>query len=79
MLQAEYGYIGYPLYLLLFGGAITGIGVGVLIPFKNMPSLSEALSSIQRKLALISSVCFLLFASIVTVQILISNLMLTGY
>ena len=79
MLQAEYGYIGYPLYLLLFGGTITGIGVGVLMPFKNIPSLSESLFSIQRKLALISSICFLLFASIVTVQIRISNLILTGY
>lgn len=79
MLQGEYGYIGYPLYLLLLGGTITGIGTGVLRPFKGIASLSGVLPSIQRRLAVISSVCFLIFAGIVTVRILLSNLILSGY
>ncbi len=78
MLQGEYGFIGYPLYLLLLGGVITGIGVGVLMPFKGIHSLSGALPSIQRRLAMTSSVCFLIFAGIVTVRILLSNLILSG-
>jgi len=35
ILQREYGYIGYPLYGALFGGAISGMGVGILMPFKD--------------------------------------------
>lgn len=78
MLQREYGHIGYPLYLTLLGGAITGLGVGVLTPFKNVKSLSRSLPSFQRKLALISSLLFFLFLSIATIRILLSNLILSG-
>src|SRR5512143_4048155 len=37
ILQGEYGYVGYPLYLALFGGTIAGIGVGTLAPFRRIP------------------------------------------
>lgn len=76
LLQKEYHYIGYPLYLTLLGGAITGMGTGVLMPFRKIQSLSPALPGIQKKLALVSIVFFLIFTGIVTVQILLSHLVL---
>ena len=76
LLQKEYHYIGYPLYLTLLGGAITGIGTGVLVPFKKIKSLSASLPGIQKKLALASILFFLIFAGIVSVEILFSNLVL---
>jgi len=79
LLQKEYNYIGYPLYLTLFGGTICGLSVGVLKPFGHIKSLSTTLPLIQRKLALTSLLLFLIFTAIVTACILSSNLVLTGY
>ncbi len=76
ILQKEYGYVGYPLYITLFGGTILGIGAGVIAPFRKIKSLSQILPAIQRRLALISSLLFLIFGGLVTVLILLSNLVL---
>ena len=79
ILQKEYGYIGYPLYLTLLGGTISGIGVGVLMPFRNIKSLATVLPSIQSKLTLASLILFILFTAIITFRILFSNLILEGH
>ena len=73
ILQREYHYIGYPLYLTLFGGTISGIGVGVLMSFRNIKSLAGILPSIQRKLVVVSLISFLVFAGLVTCTLLFSN------
>jgi hypothetical protein len=79
ILQREYGYIGYPLYISLLGGGVTGMGVGVVTPFRNIGSLREALPSIQRRLTLASLVFYLLFAIIVTYRIVFSDFRFDGY
>lgn len=79
MLQSEYGFIGYPLYLTLLGGTISGFGVGVLMPFKKIASLSRVIPAVQRRLTLISLILFLVFTGIVTVRILLSDLILEGF
>jgi hypothetical protein len=78
ILQKEYGYIGYLIYVTLLGGAIAGISVGVLMAFRRMKSLSDILPAFQRRLALTSSILFLVFTAIVTVEILLSGLVLEG-
>jgi hypothetical protein len=79
ILQKEYGYIGYPIYMALFGGTISGMGVGALMPFRNIKSLSEILPSIQRRLAIASLILFILFVAIVTFAMVFSGLNLQGY
>jgi hypothetical protein len=74
ILQKEYDYIGYLLYLLLLVGGLAGIGVGFLMPFRQTPSLKETLPIIQKHLALTSVIFYLLFTIIVTYQIIFSNL-----
>ncbi len=74
ILQKEYGYIGYFLYLLLLLGGLTGMGVGLLMPFRQTPSLKETLPAIQKHLALTSVICYLCFTVIATYQIIFSNL-----
>jgi len=64
ILQAEYGYIGYFLYGALFLGAIAGLGVGVLTPFRGIPSLSQSLPLIQNRLAVVCLLAYLVFAVI---------------
>lgn len=51
LLQREYGYLGYPLYAALLGGAVAGAGVGLLQPFRRVPSLAAAVPALQRRLA----------------------------
>lgn len=74
ILQKEYGYIGYLLYLLLLVGGLAGMGVGLLMPFRPIPSLKATLPAIQKHLALTSIIFYLLFTAIATYQIIFSNL-----
>lgn len=79
ILQREYNFIGYPLYGLLFLGGVTGMGVGVLQPFYKKESLEKIMPAIQRNLAAISVISFLIFTTIITWQILFSSFKLEGY
>jgi hypothetical protein len=79
ILQKEYSYVGYPLYVLLLSGTVTGIGVGLLQPFRKKESLKEVIPDIQRKLAALAVVSFSIFMVIVTWQILFSSFKLEGY
>jgi hypothetical protein len=79
ILQKEYGYIGYPLYLTLLGGTISGVGVGVLMPFRNIKSLSQILPSVKKRLTIASLILFIIFTAIITYRIMFSNLVLEGY
>jgi len=79
ILQKEYNYVGYPLYGLMFLGIVTGLGVGLLQPFHKKKSLEKIIPVIQRKLAAVSVISFLIFTVIVTYQILFSNFKLEGY
>lgn len=76
LLHREYNYMGYPFYLALLLGAISGVGVGVLMPFKNMESLRASIPLVQMKLNIISFSAFLFFAFNVAYYILFSNLKL---
>jgi hypothetical protein len=64
VLQKEYGYVGYFLYAFLLTGAVSGIGVGALVPFRGIESLSVSLPLIQKRLTLVCLVSYLLFAGI---------------
>jgi hypothetical protein len=73
-LQKEYGYIGYALYLLLMVGGLAGMSVGLLMPFRQVPSLKATLPAIQKHLALTSVTFYALFTLIATYYIIFSNL-----
>jgi hypothetical protein len=76
LLQKEYGYVGYPLYVALLVGAVSGMGVGVLMPFKKTPSLASAIPAMQKNLALLSVASYSAFTGIVLYRILVSHLVL---
>ncbi len=76
LLQKEYHYIGYILYATLFGGAVAGIGTGVLMPFRKVVSLNIIIPGIQRRLVLVTIICYLLFALITAWEMIFSALKL---
>jgi hypothetical protein len=66
LLQAEYGYVGYPLYLALLGGGATGVGVGALEPFRRVETLREVVPRTQGRLTLAASLLFLVVLALAT-------------
>ena len=64
ILQSGYGYIGYPVYLALLAGAVSGTGVGALAPFRTTPSLAPFLPALQRRLTVLSCLCYTGFAAL---------------
>lgn len=77
ILQKDYGYVGYPFYLALVGATISGTGVGMLMPFRKIPSLCETVPSIQKKLALAAIILFGVSGAISAIGIYFSNLVLS--
>jgi hypothetical protein len=78
ILQSGYGYVGYPLYLSIFGGVTTGLGTGIIGFFSKIKSLTEIIPEVQRRLALVSIVCYTTFTGIIIVKMLTSNLIMEG-
>jgi hypothetical protein len=74
LLQAEYRWVGYPLYVALLGGAVAGIGAGLLAPFRRHASLAARLPALQRRLALLAVVAFATFAVLAGGLVLASRL-----
>ena len=77
ILQQEYGYIGYPLYLTLMTGRCPALGRFTL-PFRHIASLRHALPPLQRRLALATIIFFCVFTALSAYGILASNLSLKG-
>ena len=76
ILQQDYGYIGYPLYLSLFGAAVAALGVGVLTPFGSRGSMAGVIPGLTRRLSAVSCCLYGLFTLLVTWEMLASPLRL---
>lgn len=76
ILQKEYGYIGYPLYISLFAGSILGVGVGVLMSFVRIGSLARTIPSIQKRIGLAAVILFSLFLIIVAGKMIFTDFIL---
>lgn len=76
IVMEDYHYLGYVLYLLLFGGVVAGIGIAALMPYRQIESLKLILPDFIKKLALISIVLYAAFTALVTYHIVFSNLII---
>ena len=76
LLKSDYGYAGYPLYIVLFGGTAAGLGTGAIAPFAKSPSLAEIVPLVQRKLALASFIGYAIFTALILVKLMTSSLTL---
>ena len=79
ILQGEYHYIGYPLYVALLGGVVGGAGVGVLMPARHIESLKEIVPGIQKRLTFMTLVFYLIFTVIATCAMIFTDFKLEGY
>lgn len=77
ILQREYNYIGYPLYISLFISTVSGIGTGVLNTFKKIKSLRDVVPKIQKKLTIASIISNIVFLAISIYPIIFSDFRLS--
>ena len=78
ILQGEYHYIGYPLYLTLLGGALAGMACGVLAMFRARESLRAIVPAVQRRCAALSVALYLAFVALVSWELVFSGLRMIG-
>jgi hypothetical protein len=79
ILQSGYHFIGFPLYITLFGGVFFGIITGLVEPFKDMNSLHAIIIKAQRRWTLIAIGLIILFTLIASWPIVFSSFTLEGY
>ena len=78
ILKSGHDYVGYALYIPLFLATALAFGTGVISPWKNKSSLSDAVATDAPKMAWFAVVLFALFYSISTWAVLNSNLVMSG-
>ncbi len=76
ILQREYLYMGYPLYICILGGAVFGMGIGVIAPFSHIESLKEVVPAVQSKLVVLALGLNSVALAIVLYEVAFSNLKL---
>jgi hypothetical protein len=74
LLQKEYGHVGYVLYAALFTGGVAGLGTGVLMSLDKQGSMAHIIPPVQRRLTLVTIVCYLLFTLITSWKLIFSAL-----
>jgi hypothetical protein len=73
ILQREYGYAGYALYITLLGGGVAGMGTGLLLPLADCGSMSRVIPALQRRLTAANLILYLLFTLIVSYRMIFSS------
>lgn len=76
IVMAEYDYIGYLLYVLLFGAVVFGTSVAVLVPLRTIESLRQVIPQLIKSMSVTSVLLYAVFACIVTYRIARSNLIM---
>ncbi|BCR06564.1 hypothetical protein DESUT3_36330 [Desulfuromonas versatilis] len=79
MFQGHYRFIGYPLYLGLFGGTLFGLLTGLAQPLKRRASLRGEVERSERRWLWLALVCMLMFLTTASWQMLFGQFTLLGY
>jgi len=73
ILQREYHYVGYPIYLSILTAVTSGTGAGWLSRCRRIPSLAVTIPKFQRRLTVTSLVSILLMAGIATGYVIFTD------
>jgi hypothetical protein len=79
IIQKDYNFIGYPLYITLFSGVFFGMATGIVEPYKKIASLKVIIKKAQRKWTILSILLILTFIVISSWPILFSSFTLEGF
>ncbi|MDZ7698256.1 MAG: hypothetical protein U5R49_15490 [Deltaproteobacteria bacterium] len=79
LLQRDYDYIGYALYISLLPAGIFGAGIGVLERFSTPASLKGVIPVLQKRLCILSMSAYLVFAAISVYPMISSDFVLESH
>ena len=78
ILQKEYHFVGYPLYIAILVAGVTGLGVGMLLPFRSVVSLQGIIPRLTKRLTLAALIAIGVSTAVATWPILFSSFSLRG-
>ncbi|MBF0466908.1 MAG: hypothetical protein HQK94_17715 [Nitrospirae bacterium] len=73
IIQGNYNYVGYPIFIALFGGTLLPMACGTGEVFKGIPSLTQAVESVQRTWYWTAVVLILVFVGCASWPVLFSS------
>jgi hypothetical protein len=79
IIQKDYHFIGYPIYITLFSGVFFGMVTGMVEPFKKIASLNAVIHKSQKKWTVLSIILISIFTIICSWPIIFSDFTLEGY
>lgn len=79
ILQSHYGFIGYPLYISLFGGTLFGVITGLTEPLRRIKTINAIIDKSQKKWVRLSVVLIIAFIIISVYPMVFSDFSLEGY
>jgi hypothetical protein len=78
LLKAGHGYVGYLLYVPLFGATAMALALGVTAPWRSLPSLNAAVGRLTQRQAWLALSLFGLFYLTASWLVIRSNLTMSG-
>ncbi|RCX33308.1 hypothetical protein [Thioalbus denitrificans] len=78
ILKSGHDFVGYYLYIPLFAATVLALGVGVLAPWRRIPSLVQAAAVDIRRFTWLALLGFTLFYVVATYAVVTSNLTMQG-
>ena len=79
MLQGQYGYIGYPIYLFLFAAVFFGLLPGLFQPLRKMASLADLIADTEVKWLTAGIVSMVVFVCVASWKVIFGSLTMVGY
>lgn len=79
MIQKQYSFIGYPIYLSMFSAVSFGLLPGLLYPLRRIPSLAALVVPAESRWLILGMVSMLAFTIVASWPVLFGELSLSGY
>ena len=79
MIQKQYSFIGYPIYLSLFAAVSFGLLPGLLFPLRRIPSMAPLVVAAEPRWLILGMVSMLTFTVVVSWPVVFGELSLVGY
>ncbi len=79
MLQRQYSFIGYPMYLFLFGAVILGLLPGLSQPLRRLPTLTDLIAETEVTWLTLAVVSMVVFVCVASWKVIFGSLTMVGY
>jgi hypothetical protein len=79
MIQKQYSFIGYPIYVSLFSAVYFGLLPGLVLPLRRIPSLTRLIAENEMKWLILGIISMSTFAVVASWMMVFGELTLSSY